>query len=210
MVIAYHLVFSTYGFWLPNDPRGSGSDRVWGPLLISHGPAKKVRTSRSVASKRHDHAARLAAKESLLREPVRFTGIQARAVGEGFCKFAADWDVCIYACAILPNHVHLVVARHRMRAESLIEQFKRHATTRLLETQLHPFGKESPANGRVPTAWGAKGRHIFLDCAAAVRRCIGYANRNPVEAGLPPQRWRFVQPFEKGCLGWKPERRVRE
>jgi len=26
MVIAYHAIFSTYGFWLPNDPRGSWSE----------------------------------------------------------------------------------------------------------------------------------------------------------------------------------------
>lgn len=25
MVIGYHVIFSTYGFWLPNDPRGSWS-----------------------------------------------------------------------------------------------------------------------------------------------------------------------------------------
>ena len=28
MVLAYHLVFSAYGFWLPNDPRGSTSREV--------------------------------------------------------------------------------------------------------------------------------------------------------------------------------------
>ena len=25
VVIAYHVCICTYGFWLPNDPRGSGS-----------------------------------------------------------------------------------------------------------------------------------------------------------------------------------------
>ena len=32
LVIAYHLIYTTYGFWLPNDPRGSWSDfvRCWG------------------------------------------------------------------------------------------------------------------------------------------------------------------------------------
>ena len=28
MVRAYHAVFTAYGFWLPNDPRGSWSDFV--------------------------------------------------------------------------------------------------------------------------------------------------------------------------------------
>ena len=25
LVIAYHLIWTAYGWWLPNDPRGSGS-----------------------------------------------------------------------------------------------------------------------------------------------------------------------------------------
>ena len=28
MVIAYHLVWTAYGWWLPNDPRGSMSHHV--------------------------------------------------------------------------------------------------------------------------------------------------------------------------------------
>src|SRR4051812_43899841 len=28
MIVGYHVIFSTYGFWLPNDPRGSWSDFV--------------------------------------------------------------------------------------------------------------------------------------------------------------------------------------
>ncbi len=28
MVIAHHLILTAYGWWLPNDPRGSGSQAV--------------------------------------------------------------------------------------------------------------------------------------------------------------------------------------
>jgi hypothetical protein len=28
MILAYHSIFGMYGFWLPNDPRGFGSDYV--------------------------------------------------------------------------------------------------------------------------------------------------------------------------------------
>jgi len=28
MVLGYHFIFSAYGFWLPNDPRGSWSDTI--------------------------------------------------------------------------------------------------------------------------------------------------------------------------------------
>ena len=28
LVIAYHLIWTAYGWWLPNDPRGSGSKEI--------------------------------------------------------------------------------------------------------------------------------------------------------------------------------------
>src|SRR5437899_6098149 len=50
MVLASHVIFTTYGFWLPNDPRGSWSDFVaaW-ELFRAGGPATKTTTRRSVA-----------------------------------------------------------------------------------------------------------------------------------------------------------------
>ena len=38
VTIAVHLIFSGYGTWLPNDPRGSGSDEVRKPDLDDPGP----------------------------------------------------------------------------------------------------------------------------------------------------------------------------
>ncbi len=37
IVIAYHLVWTAYGTWLPNDPRGSGSAGVVSPDLAKLG-----------------------------------------------------------------------------------------------------------------------------------------------------------------------------
>ena len=51
-VLAYHVIFSTYGFWLPNDPRGSWSTDVRNPDLLTFGEATKVETPRSVAHRR--------------------------------------------------------------------------------------------------------------------------------------------------------------
>ena len=38
-VLAYHLILTAYGFWLPNDPRGSWSDFVRAWELRRFGPA---------------------------------------------------------------------------------------------------------------------------------------------------------------------------
>src|SRR5207247_3596694 len=87
-VIAYHLIITAYGFWLPNDPRGSWSDFVRSWELLRFGPASKVETTRSVAGVQHDAALRRAAKKALKYPEVHFSGVQARSVGHGFAEFA--------------------------------------------------------------------------------------------------------------------------
>ena len=37
MIHAYHVIFGAYGFWLPNDPRGSWSDFVGSWELLRFG-----------------------------------------------------------------------------------------------------------------------------------------------------------------------------
>ena len=59
-VLAYHLVFTSYGFWLPNDPRGSWSDFVRSWELYWYGGATKVTTRASLARREHDRDLRRA------------------------------------------------------------------------------------------------------------------------------------------------------
>jgi hypothetical protein len=54
-VRAYHAIITAYGFWLPNDPRGSWSDYVRQWELLVWGEATKVTTRRSVAGRPHDY-----------------------------------------------------------------------------------------------------------------------------------------------------------
>ena len=83
MVLGSHVILSAYGFWLPNDPRGSWSDFVGAWELVRFGRATRTHARRSVASQPHDRKAREAAKWALKYPPVQFTGLQARAIGLG-------------------------------------------------------------------------------------------------------------------------------
>jgi hypothetical protein len=94
MILAYHLIFSAYGFWLPNDPRGSGSHLVRSENLLEFGEATKVAADDFCARKPHDRAKRLAAKAALDPPPVSFTGVQARAIARGVREL----------CAAIQNH----------------------------------------------------------------------------------------------------------
>ncbi len=193
MVLAYHTILSAYGFWLPNDPRGSWSEVVRVYELRAFGPATKVTTRQSVADVPHDRERRRAAKAVLVRPPVRFNGEQARAIGKGFSIAAADNGYSILACAILPDHVHYVVAGHAREVEGIMAHLKAAASRQLTVEGLHPFREQPLPSGRLPSPWAAGAWHVYLGTDAAVRRAIAYVEENPVKAGLRRQRWSFVK-----------------
>jgi len=186
-VIAHHVICGMYGFWLPNDPRGSWSVFVASWELVRFGKATKVDTPRSVAHVPHDALTRRRAKQALKHPPVVLTGRQARAVGRGFAQAAAEADYRIYACSILPEHVHLVVGRHDRGMGQVVGHLKARATQRLKAEGLWP------ADGHRP--WGGKGWTVFLDTPKDLRRAAAYVEANPGKEGLAPQRWAFVRPF---------------
>lgn len=195
-VIAFHLVMGAYGFWLPNDPRGSGSWYVGSDALFRHGRATHVDGEQSVAGRPHDAKARRAAKRDLKYPPVRFRGDQARCVALAFGDVAVKEALTVHACSVLPDHAHLVVAKHpRLTAEQMMIRLKASATKRLRSAGLHPFLGREKSDGQLPKIWSRDGRHRFLYTAAQVRDRIDYANNNPMKHGFKPQHWSFVVPY---------------
>ena len=192
MVIGYHLIISAYGFWLPNDPRGSWSTIVRSPNLREFGEATKVDTHRSVARRPHDRRKRLAAKKALARPPVVFTGVQARAVARGFGTFVRKSGITVWACAVMPDHAHLVVARHDYDIETVGTLLKGEATKQLNREQIHPFQGQTGEKGRVPTCFARKWWAVFLHTEDDVLWTIPYVEGNPAKAGYKPQAWPFV------------------
>jgi REP element-mobilizing transposase RayT len=179
MVLAYHIIFCAYGFWLPNDPRGSWSDFVGAWELLRFGPATKTNTRRSVAGASHDWASRRAAKGALKYPPVSFDGMPARAVGRGFslCK-----NITILACSIMPEHVHLVIGRCAYPVETAVNQLKGRATKQLRAERICPASD----------CWARGQWKVFLNSQRDIGRAIKYVEDNPAKEGLPPQRWSFV------------------
>ncbi|MFW5682381.1 MAG: transposase [Phycisphaeraceae bacterium] len=186
MVLAYHLILSCYGFWLPNDPRGSWSTRVTSHELAAFGKATKTDTRHSVAARPHDSRVREQAKSALRHPPVRFNGEQARCVARAFAEAVDESGYRFHAMAVMPDHAHLVVARHAKPIETIARHLKAYATRRLSRENLRPKPR-SP--------WAAKHWSVFLDTHEHVRRAIRYVEENPVRAGLRPQQWKCVQPY---------------
>ncbi len=198
IIRAYHAIITTYGFWLPNDPRGSWSDWVRQWELLRFGPATKVATRRSVAARPHDFHTRQEAKQALRYAPVSLTGEQALAVGKGFRRAIEESGYVVYACSILPEHAHLVIARHAHRAEQIIGHLKGRATQQLAQEGLRPLGDRREPNGAVPSPWARKSWPVFLHTDERIREAIEYVEKNPLKEGKPRQRWSFVVPFRPG------------
>jgi REP element-mobilizing transposase RayT len=194
MIVGYHVVFGAYGFWLPNDPRGSWSSFVGcNDLYLTAGHATKTDDPRSLAYKPHDRTKRLATKAALRRQSLRFTGLQARAVGRGFANYFERTSFQVWACAIMPDHVHLVVGRSRMSVEQLVIQLKGAAARQLMAEECHPFAGSPDARGRLPKCFVRGEWSVFLQ-SHEIDRSIRYVERNPVRQGMARQRWSFVKP----------------
>ncbi len=156
LIIAHHLIFTAYGWWLPNDPRGSSSRTIKTDLLNHLGQLHHGRKRVQPAS----------------HEIRRFYNAYA-----------------CYACAIMPDHVHVLVRKHKHLAEQMITTLQEASRLRLREADLRPT--DHPI-------WGGPGWKVFLDHPDEVRRTIRYIDENPLKHRLPGQRWSFVTPYD----GW--------
>src|SRR5258708_1201229 len=115
MVAAYHLIWTAYGYWLPNDPRGSSSSEIRAEKFNPLGPLHQGRKENQPPSS--DIRNFYVAAEDLLEHrripftPDEFTTI-ATIIGQ---TLHDGGDIC-YACAVMPDHVHMVIRRHVAKA----------------------------------------------------------------------------------------------
>ena len=192
-MIGLHIVFSAYRFWLPNDPRGSWSTYVGSREIYEvGGKATKTGETASVAKLPHDRDLRIATKSTLKYPPVKYTGLQARAIARGFASYAQKSRIAIWACAVMPDHLHLCCAPGHLNSFLLGQRFKAAATQRLNEEDLHPF---KLIDGNQQKCFAAGQWVVYLDTYDDVHRTISYIEQNPVKAGLPSQKWGFVEPY---------------
>jgi hypothetical protein len=123
MVIGHHLVWTAYGWWPPNDPRGSSSHEIRVQRIaelgeIHHGrkpiqpPSSEIRR---FYAKAHD---------LLTHDSLTFTDDEIAMLGGSFGQVIRDRGYTCYECAIMPEHVHLLIRRHRDPAETMIEAFQ--------------------------------------------------------------------------------------
>ncbi|HWP40347.1 MAG TPA: hypothetical protein VNL70_05430 [Tepidisphaeraceae bacterium] len=194
MVRWYHLILTAYGFWLPNDPRGSWSDFVASWELYKFGPATKTSEKRSLAHDPHDESQRLRAKRALKYPPVRFGQRQRNTIAQGFGQAVAEGAYGVLACCIGHDHAHLVTERHERSIERIAQHLKSKATMALTRAGVHPLAAHRRPDGAVPSPWSEGIWSAFISDREHLSAAMEYVERHPLKEGLPLQKYPFMRP----------------
>ena len=203
MIHGYHVILPHYGFWLPNDPRGSWSLFVACWELVRFGKSTRHLEQRTLAQLSPEELAqREAARKALLYPPVTLTGRQALSVANGFKTQAGKSGYRIWALSILPEHTHLVIGRHRYKVEQIANLLKGAATRQLIEDDQHPLQRYAKPGQRPPGMWARRLWKVYLDSDEQLENAIAYVIDNPIKEGKPKQTWHWLTPYTGLDAGW--------
>ncbi len=179
MIIAYHAIFTTYGTWLPNDPRGSYSKEIYNDQLQTLGRIKYGRQN-PVPAKNMLIRFWTAATPHLTRSPFFIDDNIRPIIAAGFKKAVQRLGIKITACAIMNDHVHVLILRSKYRIEYLVNQLKGSATRAL---------------GLKQTPWARGCWKVFITNPEELLAAVYYIQANTTSAGLHPQSWDFITPL---------------
>lgn len=192
--IASHIIWTNYGTWLPNDPRGSTSTHVFNRELLEFGEPhfgrKRVQPKPVVVKEFYRDA------EQFLKFPViRFDANQMTHIANSIGNFIQQRGYTCYACAVMPDHVHILIRKHRDDAWDMLDDFQFETRQKFLE-QFRELSNVHPL-------WTDGGYVNFVTTPEVVHRVIKYIRDNPLIIGLPLQCWSFIKtydnwPFHKG------------
>jgi REP element-mobilizing transposase RayT len=190
MIAGFHLIWTAYGWWLPNDPRGSSSheirvERIAG-LGELHQGRKAVQPTGQELRAFYDQA-----RATLQHGLLRFEDGDIEIIAQAFRETITRERYTCYACALMGDHVHCLIRKHKHHAETMIHNLQAASRAALVA-----------ANRRDPEhpVWGGPGWKVFLYTQDDLRRIVHYIEQNPIKAGRAAQSWDFVKPYD----GWLP------
>lgn len=193
MVIAHHLILTGYGHWLPNDPRGSRSQEFRAGELMSlgslHGGRKNVQPGKSELRSFYREA-----RTKLEHATIWFDSAKRQVIADAFSAVVVSRRYTCFACAILSNHAHLIIRKHRDRAETMIAAFVEESAVRL--RRLADVSQNHPV-------WSSNRFKKYVSSAEDVERTIRYVRHNPAKEGVDDQDFPWVMPYRGE---WRPRK----
>ena len=189
-VIAHHLILTGYGHWLPNDLRGSGSEDFYDVKLAPLGPIHHGRKPPEEQPSRRELRHFYRKAEPLLNFPIIwFDDAKRQVVADAFREVISAERYAVYACAILSNHAHLVIRRHRDDALTMLSKLADASRLRLRFSHKKDIHPDHPV-------WSQRPYKVFLYTPDDVRGRVDYVSQNPLKEGLPEQHWDFVVVYD--------------
>ncbi len=130
VVIAHHLIWTAYGYWLPNDPRGSTSKTIACDVIAElgslHFGRKRVQPSGREVKEFQDRS------RAVLKYPLlKFQVADFPLIADALTIVIREHNYTCYACAIMPDHVHVLIRKHKHVAEDMLEHFQTVSRLRL-------------------------------------------------------------------------------
>jgi REP element-mobilizing transposase RayT len=199
MVLAVHLVWTCYGWWFPNDIRGSWSKEVWAPALQGLGTIDKRGRELLQPS-----AAELGnwlseAQERLKHQAVILDTEARRIVRDEITAHSHMHNYATLALAVMPEHVHIVVGRHEHGHRKIVQSFKSVSSrqlrkyfllaalpaTRMLRAGVTCRAAGSTAKNPAPTPVWSRGYWVrFLNTNADITAAVAYMDRQAIAKNI--------------------------
>jgi REP-associated tyrosine transposase len=196
LIIAHHLIWVLYGHWLPNDPRGSGSAIVYAPELQKLGEAYFGRRPEDEQPTRDELRAFFEEATQRLKYPVFWLdGVKRQSIVDGIVRACSEQGYTLWALAILHNHAHALVRRHRDDYQTIWDNISASTADAMRKSNME-LGIDHPV-------WGNRPYGVYKDTPESVRACIEYIEGNPRKEGLAEQHYDFVQAYDGWPVGWK-------
>jgi REP element-mobilizing transposase RayT len=129
------------------------------------------------------------AASTLLHPLLSIGSPELTAIGQAFQDTISLQRYTCYACVIMPDHIHILMRKHKHLAEQMIWNLQEASRLRLHDLGLRPTNHP---------VWGGPGWKVFQDHPDDIRRTIRYIEDNPLPLRMPRQRWDFVKPYD----GW--------
>ena len=188
MVLGYHIILTGYGHWLANDPRGSMSREAYAPELAAL--AERHFGRRAAQPPREElRAFYREAQKRLAHELLWFDTAERQALAEAFGRVVRAHRLTCYACAVLNNHAHLLLRKHRMKAEEMSAALKRAGRAALIGAGLAPAGHP---------VFSADCCHVYKSDVPALRTCVAYIRGNFAKHRMSEPAYDYITRYD----GW--------
>ncbi|MEM6552519.1 MAG: transposase [Planctomycetota bacterium] len=171
--LAIHLIWTTYGTWLPGDRRGH-----WSPLFDVYGHIRE----RGGKLNPGDTTTREVTAERMKEPAKRLSVVEELLVGESIAETCRGVLEPL-AVAIEPTHIHLLIRGTVVPVGEAAGRLKSNSGSRLLRL---------PGNLGRERVWTTGYWKVFLFDEAAVSAVCSYIERHNTDRGLPAKRFAWV------------------